>query len=334
VQIFRRRGHTSAVSRTDIIAAYRLLLGREPKPSEVEVWRGTPTIDEIRERFMASDEFGALVAQGFSAFKFNRPPPIEHPALQIEWQMPPRHEAAMLLRTAEVWNRFGNADPHWSVLSSDQFRSSNFERHADEFWSSGATEAALLYSILERHNVDASVLSTAVEYGCGVGRVTAHLATRLQHLIAIDISDTHLKLAAETIRRAGRSNVELRRASLPNVGMSEPFDLWFTRLVLQHNPPPIMALILRRMFSLLAPGGIAVFQLTTYAPGYSFSVDSYLASVPRGIEMHCLPQAVVFGLAAEVGAIPLEVLEDRAMTYPWLSNLFVFRRPGGSLLSR
>jgi trans-aconitate methyltransferase len=165
-----------------------------------------------------------------------------------------------------------------------------------------------------------------MEYGCGVGRVTPHLAAMFSRLIGVDISASHLVLATQSVKRSGVANAELRLATPPDFGMAEPIDLWFSRLVLQHNPPPIMAMILRRMLSMLAPGAVAIFQLPTHAPSYRFIADEYLARNSDEIEMHCLPQSVIFALAAEAGCTPLEVREDDSMGYPWLSNVFVFRR--------
>jgi hypothetical protein len=46
--------------------------------------------------------------------------------------------------------------------------------------------------------------------------------------------------------------------------------------------------------------------------------------------VHCLPQPVVFRLAAEAGCTALEVREDSAMGFPWLSNTFVFIKVTGA----
>jgi trans-aconitate methyltransferase len=112
--------------------------------------------------------------------------------------------------------------------------------------------------------------------------------------------------------------------------MTEPFDLWFSRIVLQHNSPPVMALILRRALSLLAPGGVAVFQVPTYAKNYSFRLDGYLNRIAGEgeIEMHVLPQPVVFAIAASAGCTPMEVLEDGSVGIAgWQSSTFVFHKP-------
>jgi len=94
---------------------------------------------------------------------------------------------------------------------------------------------------------------------------------------------------------------------------------------------------LRRAFALLRPGGLAVFQVPTYARGYAFRLAPYLAGLGGGgpdrageIEMHVLPQPVVFLLAREAGCDPLEVLEDLSAgpSMNWNSTTFVFRKRG------
>jgi hypothetical protein len=97
-------------------------------------------------------------------------------------------------------------------------------------------------------------------------------------------------------------------------------------IVLQHNPPPIMAMVLRRAFACLRSGGLAVFQVPTYAPRYRFQTGSYLRSgVPTsGIEMHFFPQSKLFELVATSGCRMVEVVEDAFVGDPkWLSNTFV-----------
>lgn len=55
--------------------------------------------------------------------------------------------------------------------------------------------------------------------------------------------------------------------------MLEAFDLWSSRVVLQHNPPPIVAAILRKMLWRQNPGGLAIFQLPTYRRDYNFKIS-------------------------------------------------------------
>jgi hypothetical protein len=111
--------------------------------------------------------------------------------------------------------------------------------------------------------------------------------------------------------------------------MAQPFDLWFSFIVLQHNPPPIMAAILRLALKWLVPRGLAVFQIPTYARQYRFEIDSYLESAPTpgAFELHCLPQSAVFAIAHEADCRIREVFEDSSIGEPdWVSNVIVLEK--------
>ena len=86
------------------------------------------------------------------------------------------------------------------------------------------------------------------------------------------------------------------------------------------------------MFEMLAPGGVAVFQIPTYLRGYRFRAADYFAEPPPagGIGLHVLPQEVVFALAARAGCVPLEVWSDPTIWPPPVctSSLFMFHKPG------
>ena len=79
-----------------------------------------------------------------------------------------------------------------------------------------------------------------------------------------------------------------------------------------------MAMILRRALKLLRPGGLAIFQVPTYAPDYHFNLDDYLRSTPplSGVEMHYLPQSALFEIVDEAGGRVVELVEDGSIDFP------------------
>jgi SAM-dependent methyltransferase len=320
------------VSKDDVYAAYRLLLGREASEDEAELWLGLPSLADLRDVFLSSPEFEAM--RGHEESRWRQPPHQSpsllntSPPLPVEWKTDAEIEAKLLTYVQETWTRLGEEEPHWSVLSSDQFRSSQIQDHQEEFYRSGSNDAALVSATLARCGSPKRKYRRIMEFGCGVGRVTPFLADSFDEVVAVDISTSHLRMAQARIEETGLDNVSFVLARAPDFGM-EPnsFDVFFSHIVLQHNPPPIIALILAQMFKLLTPGGLAIFQVPTYAPGYSFDLTSYLSGSKFGaIEVHCLPQSVVFELAHAAGCVPVEIREDEAMSYPWISNTFVFRK--------
>jgi SAM-dependent methyltransferase len=324
------------VSRDQITAAYHWVLGRSPLPEEVELWLNTPSVAELRRSFLQSVEFRSFLSgQGRTDAESS---PSLHDILpqslspaHVEWETDARTATRLLEHVARTWNKLGKERPRWSVLSSDHFLPERIASTAEAFYASGSADTQRVVSALHRHGIAPASINRVVEYGCGVGRVTPYFAEIFDSVTACDISESHLAMAREAVSRSGRSNVRFQLARPPEFGLTEPCDLWFSYIVLQHNPPPVIAMILRLAFARLAPGGIAMFQVPTYALGYTFATKAYLADpTDTGtIEVHCLPQPVVFRIAHEAGCVPLEVREDRAMGPPsaWLSNTFVFRKP-------
>jgi SAM-dependent methyltransferase len=251
------------------------------------------------------------------------------PPMQVEWECRGGQAGQLSERVVTTWESLGSVMPHWSVLTADQFLPANIEANEEDFFGSGEHDVEVFLATIRRMGRDPREFKVAHEFGCGLGRLTNHLATRFERVIACDASRPHLDIARARSWKIGRTNIDYRLARLPSFGMEEPFDLWFSIIVLQHNPPPIMALILRRALSLLRPGGLAVFQIPTYAPGYRFDISEYLASAvpPSGIEMHFLPQSAVFKVARGAGCAVLEVTHN-GMTgdQRFLSNSMVIAK--------
>ncbi|WP_424363290.1 class I SAM-dependent methyltransferase [Methylocystis parvus] len=303
--------------------SYRLFLDREPENSEAAtMFRGLTTA-QLRKTFLSSEEYrhrsGAHIRDVSSAAS-----PI------VEAKIDNAQAKKLSERVARTWTELGKSMPHWSVLSSDQFRPANIDAFRDSFYASGGSDLAVLLATLSRIGVDAKRLRSVLEFGCGVGRVTNFLAQEFAEVIAIDISQSHMLLAKEHVEGNGAKNVVFNLAKFPDFGMKNcNYDLWYSRIVLQHNPPPVIRAILQRAFEGLNPGGVAVFQVPTFATGYQFQIDGYLGREDDGkIEMHCLPMDAVFEVACEAGCVPVEVMTDDSVTDPgWISSQFVIKKP-------
>lgn len=313
----------------DVRACYRLILGREPENDEVveRHLAGGPTLAAVRMRFFNSAETRNLVP--------SRPPtlPLAPQRLQVEVDASPEVLTAMLARTASYWEQIGTEAPHWSVLTQDRFRPDEIPRHKAAFYATGNHDSTLVSDLLARHGMTPDELPLCVEYGCGVGRATLALANVFKRIIACDISAPHLALARKEAAARQVKNVAWHRGTQEQLMPRGRWNLWYSRLVLQHNPPPVMAHLLRLAFRGLAPGGVAIFQLPTHCIGYRFSIERYMTRPDEpNMEMHVLPQATVFALAAEARLEILEVREDSSVgaRTNWLSNLFVLRRPNRS----
>jgi SAM-dependent methyltransferase len=260
------------------------------------------------------------------------PPPIpslDALPLDVEVDASPRQLAAMVRHIAANWRLMGEVQPHFSVIVDPAYYADRIAESEEQFYQSGEHYVADLRRTTARAGIDIAGYRRCLELGCGVGRLSVWLAAQFETVIAVDISPPHLAIARRAAERFGRSNIEFVHLESPaSLGSIGAFDIFTSVIVLQHNPPPLIAMILRSVLGQLRPGGVAFFQVPVYREGYSFHVAEYLAAAPGidGMEMHLIPQAALFRLLRETGCELLACLEDGATGGYMVSNTILARK--------
>ena len=308
------------VTREDVVSAYRTFLYREPESEDAILFHmSAPGIEALHRIFLESAEFRGKYAAAAKVV------PIDVPANPVEVSVSEETLKALLAHVRRCWEHMGGERPHYSVITLPEFLPQAFKGNEAQFWATGEHEAQVLEKILARHGITGLKKLACVELGCGVGRVTGPLSQRFASVDAYDISAPHLEIART---RARTADFHLLR-DLPIA--FTPADVFYSWIVLQHNPPPVMALLVRSALDCLRQGGMAVFQIPIYEIGYSFSAQTYLRNVSSTLdmEMHCLPQREIFRIAAEAGCRVLEVREEYSTGRIGtdVSNLLVIQRP-------
>jgi 2-polyprenyl-3-methyl-5-hydroxy-6-metoxy-1,4-benzoquinol methylase len=321
------------ITREDVVQAYRVILGREPEDenSILHHMRSHRDVGELRQVFLNSEELAEQLGRRDNAGPaLAETLPLDAPPLSIETETDRETLGRVVARTAQFWESIGETAPHWSVITSPDFRPERMAENEAKFFQSAEPDRVLLLGLLRRIGCTPRDFRTIVEFGCGVGRFTSHLAAMFDSVVGLDISRPHLRLAEQHMARIGRHNVRFAQVTPRDLHPAEGFDLWFCRIVLQHNPPPVIMHILDRMFRLLEPGGVAIFQVPTYHVGYRFDIADYLrGDLGQQMEMHCVPQRAVLDLGYRHRCRLLDIREDTpvvSQTPDWMSNNFVFRK--------
>ena len=313
------------VSRDDVIFAYRLLLNRLPESETVIAHHArADNLWSLVAGFLSSSEYLTL-RSGPSGGHL----PLDLPTLEIDTDATDEDAARCLAEIKKAWTHLGIERPHFSVLTERRFLPENISGSLEQFWKTGQLEADCLANIAQRHASGNPANQTCVEFGCGVGRVTIGLARQYARVHAYDISATHLAQARRRAQDAGMSNIVFHQCSDDPLAGLERCDLYYSTIVLQHNPPVIISRLIRNALRCLNPSGIALFQVPTYRLGYRFRTAEWLAaSHALDMQMHCLPQARIFEIIAEEHCAVLEVRENDWVgpTVQWRSNLFVIRK--------
>lgn len=315
------------LTREAVILGYRMLLGRDPESEEViaNAQAAWPDPATFGKALANCAEFGLRHGSNLHAL-----PPLDAGSNLVETEADAATLALMAGKVGGYWTRAGEAAPHWSVLTEERFLPHNIASNLQAFYAAGAWDAQVVDATLGRIGRSAGQFKHCVDYGCGVGRVTLQLARRFPQVTGLDISAPHLHLARETFRAAGLTHVTLTQVMPERLMPVESCDLWYSRIVLQHCPPPVAMNILRHAFRALETGGIAMFQIPVWIQGYQFDVASYLAGAPGAeMEMHAVPQRAILELADWQGLVLRDLREDSFLVGrpgAALSNTFTFEK--------
>ena len=302
------------ITNEDVILAYRLLLGREPESVDVvnNLCQNVHDYEQLRESFLQSPEFLQKISASIGAQQNIRLRNPTLPRIPVEVDVTETQLAKMFSRIAQEWEALAKNDPYWSVLTQPQYRAGEYDNNRDQFFTSGKAAVDVFLATLRRNGINQNDLQSCLEVGCGVGRVSMYLAPVFSELIASDISEGHIKLAEQYTSKAGLDNVTfLHFSDLESIHSLPRVDSVFSIITLQHNPPPIMVWIFKKLLNSLNPKGVAYIQIPTYRSGYLFEVERYLHSpIEPTLEMHFLPQYEVFKCIQDSDCICLEVKED------------------------
>jgi len=313
------------ITEDDVVWCYWHFLQREPESrSAVERHLLVKDFRELVLNFIASPEFRGK--RSVPAFV-----PLDRPAMEVEVSASAPQLTKLHERVREAWTHLGAVRPYHSVLVEAEFLPKNLNDEAIlRFWASGKGESRGIRAILKNYGFADTLSRTCVEYGCGLGRLTLPLASMFRKVHAYDISAVHIEFAQQQATEAKIGNVVFHPSSRDkgDIEIAE-CDVFYSRIVFQHNPPPIIQDLIVRSLGSLRPGGIAIFQVPTYIEGYAFRLQEYLQlPVKLDMEMHCIPQSVVFELISAAQCRLLEVREDTSIGGfgQRISNTFVAQR--------
>jgi len=161
----------------------------------------------------------------------------------------------------EYWDKHAASDPLWTVLAFPD-KSGGRWTLAD-FMKTGEREIALLYHRFSTLGL-ALPEKRALDFGCGVGRLTQALARRHQRVVGADISQGMIDLARQLNHYPDRAQYICTAASGLETLTAGSFQFIYSNIVLQHVEPDLSVHYLREFFRLLEPNGLLVFQLPSH----------------------------------------------------------------------
>ena len=149
------------------------------------------------------------------------------------------------------WETYARREPYFAVLTDERFLRDRVDLAM--FYATGEEDVAQLFAAIG----DDFHPRSALDFGCGVGRLTFALAKRVPEVFGCDASATMLQLACEAVPNATFA------AELPE----RSFDFICSLIVFQHIPVAEGLSILERLLERLNEGGAAALHFTFRRPG-------------------------------------------------------------------
>lgn len=214
-------------------------------------------------------------------------------------------------RLRSTWNALGEDDPLWAILSQPDKRGGQW--NVQEFFAAGAAEIAGLEQVCAHLGLPRE-RRRALDFGCGIGRLTRALATRYAEVVGVDISSSMLaqarQLHAHLVNVRFVENAQTRLDFLADASV----DIVYSVITLQHIPAALQRGYVQEFLRVLAPGGLAVFQIASgYARdwrglGYRLLPNRVLAPLRRRVhasrvaaELHVVAESDIAAIVAATG---------------------------------
>ena len=166
-----------------------------------------------------------------------------------------------LLRQRREWEELGSLDPLWAILADDNRKFGGW--NLDEFFQTGADEISSILAYA-RQLGRPQEYGCALDFGCGVGRLSRALKSSFQRCVGVDISDP-------MIRKARELNPACQFIVLGGTDLrmfpDDQFDFVYSNIVLQHQPHcAVVFNYIREFLRVVRPSGLIVFQLPHHVP--------------------------------------------------------------------
>ena len=224
---------------TFVRLVYRVFLERDPDRDGYLIHlerlkSGRTTHEQLALDFLDSDEFKTIIRS-----KYPTCSRVENRNTDCDWE-----------GIAKLF-------PYFGVLADERFRDPTPE-NLREFFSSGEQKVHETLQIL-RTKFGNFEPTSALDFGCGVGRLLIPMARAVGRAVGVDVADRMLELARHHISQSG-----VNAWVTKDIPVDENFDWINSFIVFQHIPPSRGYVLIECLWKILQRGGCMTLHITTY----------------------------------------------------------------------
>src|SRR6476619_4242730 len=208
-----------------------------------------------------------------------------------------------------TWEELARTDAFYAILSDPEKRGNKW--NLDEFLATGESKIDTLMHQLADHEIPFE-LDAALDFGCGVGRLTQALAGRFNKVFDVDVAPSMIRRARDINKFGERCHYVLNQRSDLGQFADGQFSFVLSSIVLQHVPVELARAYITEFARILRPGGLMVFQVPA-----RFIQEKPLLPLAFKAEIQCLGEIRDF----QAGSTTLmEITVTNTSEFHWHHN--------------
>ena len=234
----------------------------------------------------------------------------------------------------ENWEGLSAKDPLWSILSHPDKKGNKW--NIVEFFENGAQEIRSVMAYIKSIGLHVGHWR-ALDFGCGVGRLTQSLCEHFDEVHGVDISENMIKLASEYNKYGDRCQYHLNERNNLHIFPDSHFDFIYSNITLQHIEPKYSKEYIREFIRILQPGGLLIFQVPDHIKIRGLS-EFIISIAPKSLldntyrklrygsqaryEMHAIPKKDIIKLIESNAAKVLDTVKDHNAGEDWIGHRY------------
>jgi ubiquinone/menaquinone biosynthesis C-methylase UbiE len=235
-------------------------------------------------------------------------------------------------KVRKTWEYFAQKDLLWSILTEKSKSKNRWD--INEFYLTGEVVHNSYSNIFCNYKKNRNI---ALDYGCGIGRVTKLLSNHFNIVLGIDISHKSLIFANKYI---GNEDVYfiLNTSEKLSFIKNNSLDFIFSILTLQHNPPQIQKSIFIEFSRVLKVGGEMLLQIPSH-PAFtvrglfffffknlSLKIKNITTSNKHFIPMYCINKRKMIRLIKHNKLELVKVISDFSCGRNFISYTYLIKK--------
>lgn len=182
-----------------------------------------------------------------------------------------------LKQSEKNWDNLAEEDHFWAILSDSSKKEKKWK--IEDFFESGKKEITELFNWLKKNKINVN-FGKALDFGCGVGRLSNSLASMFLQVYGVDISSKMIELAKSySCYPKNKLCFLVNKVDDLNIFPDHFFDFIYTNITLQHIEQDFALKYINSFLKKIKVNGIVIFQVESFKKNIHGVCKDFLKSV-------------------------------------------------------